>query len=271
MNAKKTAFIKTVKDFYMASGRHGLPWRQTADPYKIAVSEVMLQQTQVGRIIEKYTEFLKAFPTLQALAQAPLQQVLLLWSGLGYNRRARFLQQMAIAIVAEHKGIFPKDFNTLLALPGIGNYTAGAIAAFAYNQPHVIIETNIRTVYLHHFFNDSAEQVSDKKVLGLIQETLDADNPREWYWALMDYGSHLKAQGIKIHRTSKQYKKQSAFKGSLREVRGGILKIITKEKATAAQLQKALSFERERIAEALTTLINEKFIQKKGMYYSIAE
>jgi A/G-specific adenine glycosylase len=271
MNAKKTSFIKTVQEYYAIYGRHDLPWRKTKDPYKIAVSEIMLQQTQVGRVIEKYKEFLKAFPTAADLAAAPLQKVLLIWSGLGYNRRARFLQQMALTITNEYNGKFPKDLNTLLKLPGIGNYTAGAISAFAFNQPFVVIETNIRTAYLHHFFSDSIGQVSDKEVLELIKETLDAEHPREWYWALMDYGSYLKAQGIKIHRNSAQYKKQSAFKGSPREVRGGILKILTKEKATVAQLEKSFSFEKERIIKALETLISEEFINKKGLYYSIRE
>jgi A/G-specific adenine glycosylase len=271
------AFVKTVRDYYKAHGRHDLPWRLTTDPYKIAVSEVMLQQTQVARVIEKYKEFLKAFPTARSLANAPLQQVLLHWSGLGYNRRARFLQQMAQTVTTDYKGIFPSTFEGLLKLPGVGTYTAGAISAFAYNIPIAVIETNIRTVYLHHFpqvlsnakDTNQNQTVSDKELLQLITATLDHKNPREWYWALMDYGSYLKTQGSRIHRQSTGYKKQSTFKGSLREVRGGIIKVLTQQTATTMQLQKNLGFEKERIAAALQTLLKEEFIIKKATVYSI--
>jgi A/G-specific adenine glycosylase len=227
----------------------------------------MLQQTQVGRVIEKYKAFLKAFPTVHSLANAPLQQVLLLWSGLGYNRRARFLQQMAQAVDRSH-GIFPTTVDKLLKLPGIGTYTAGAISAFAYNQPRVFIETNIRTVFLHHFALPG--KVADKELLALIAATLDHKNPREWYWALMDYGSHLKSTGITIHRTSRHYAKQSAFKGSVREVRGGILKILTKQPATLTQLRKSLSFQQDRIEQALRALQGEQIIMKKAASYVIS-
>jgi A/G-specific adenine glycosylase len=296
MNAsEKKRFITVVQTYYTKHGRHDLPWRHTTDPYKIAVSEVMLQQTQVGRVIEKYKEFLKAFPTLQTLANAPLQHVLLLWSGLGYNRRARFLQQMAKVVTHEQSpalslrrikaGTLPKTFDELLKLPGIGAYTAGAICAFAYNQPVVMIETNIRTVYLHHFSpslrsgssqktkagpEGVIEQVSDKALLPLIQATLDHTNPREWYWALMDYGSYLKTQGVRIHRNSAQYKKQATFKGSLREVRGGIMKILTTRSATAIQLQKLTAFEMPRIEAAIQALLKEGIITKKGKQLGIS-
>jgi len=224
----------------------------------------------VSRVVEKYKEFLKAFPNAKSLAAAPLQQVLLLWSGLGYNRRARFLQQMAKAVNDEYKGKFPKTFDELLALPGIGHYTAGAISAFAYNQPTVFIETNIRTVYLHCFFHDSTDSVTDKELLPLIAATLDRENPREWYWALMDYGSHLKSTGVRIHRKSAQYAKQSTFKGSLRQVRGAIIKILTINTMTLLKLEKDLPFEKVRIEEALQTLIKEKLVVKKGKQYSIS-
>ncbi len=264
---EKGRFITTVNTYYVQNGRHDLPWRKTKDPYKIAVSEIMLQQTQVNRVVEKYKEFLKAFPNATALAAAPLQHVLLLWSGLGYNRRARFLQRMAQAVTEQGK--FPKTFNELLKLPGIGHYTAGAISAFAYNIPVSIIETNIRTVYLHHFYHDSEVGVSDKDLMVLIESTLDQHNPREWYWALMDYGSHLKASGIKIHRNSAQYKKQSTFKGSLREVRGGIMKVLTTTPATAQKLQTILSFDIDRIEKALEQLMKEEFVVRKGKSFSI--
>lgn len=277
MNAgQKTAFIKTVYSYYEKSGRHDLLWRLTKDPYKIAVSEVMLQQTQVGRVKEKYKQFLKAFPTVRSLANAPLQQVLLLWSGLGYNRRARFLQKMAQAILHEHKGAFPKSFDQLLQLPGIGPYTAAAICAFAYSQPLVMIETNIRTVYLHHFFpslrsrSSTASKVDDKELLPLIEKTLDHKNPRAWYWALMDYGSFLKTEGVRVHRTSAHYKKQATFKGSLRQVRGAVIKIVTTRPATVKQLEKITGFEKTRIMEAAEQLMNEGLVTKRGAQLGIS-
>ena len=193
-----TSFIKTVTTYYKKHGRHDLPWRHTTDPYKIAVSEIMLQQTQVARAIEKYNLFIKQFPNIQLLAQAPLSEVLKLWSGLGYNRRAKFLHAMAKTIVTDYDGVFPRTQAALKSLPGIGDYTAGAIAAFAFNNEAFCIETNIRTVYIHHFFPDQ-KNISDAVLLPHIKNTLDTKHPREWYWALMDYGSFLKSQGILPH------------------------------------------------------------------------
>lgn len=267
---EKTAFIKAVYSHYESAGRHDLPWRKTKDPYKIAVSEIMLQQTQVNRVKEKYKEFLKAFPTVSVLAKASLQQVLLIWSGLGYNRRARFLHQMAKTITTDRKGRFPKTFDELLTLPGIGKYTAAAISAFAYNIPVPLIETNVRTVYLHHFYHDSEAGVRDADLMELVTETLDRNNPAQWYWALMDYGSHLKASGITIHRNSAQYKKQSTFKGSVREVRGGIMKVLTLRPTTKKALEKALGFSAERIDRALAQLAKEGLVIQKGQRFLIA-
>ena len=175
-------FIKTVWDFYHQSGRHDLPWRKTTNPYHIAVSELMLQQTQVVRVVPKYKAFLELFPTVEVLTAAPLGNVLKAWQGLGYNRRAKFLWQAAQAVVDIHHKTWPKTLVELKTLPGIGNYTAGAIMNFAYNKPVPLIETNIRTVYLHHFFLQQ-EVVSDKELLPVIERTLDEENPREWNWA----------------------------------------------------------------------------------------
>lgn len=269
MNAKEREFVAIVYDFYHKNGRHDLLWRKTKNPYNIAVSEVMLQQTQVARVQEKYKEFIKLFPTVQSLAQAPLIEVLQIWTGLGYNRRAKFLKQMAETIVLNHNGKFPKNSETLETLPGIGQYTSRAIASFAYNQPQVFIETNIRTVYMHHFFSQSVELVDDKIILPLIEKTLDKRNPREWYWALMDYGSELKSRGIKIHRTSKQYKKQNVFVGSIREVRGALIKILIEGPVTKSSLFKKLHFDAIRFETALAQLLAENLIEKKSSTYKI--
>lgn len=185
----------------------------------------MLQQTQAPRVIEKYNEFLLQFPDLSSLAKAPLKQVLSVWQGLGYNRRAVNLQKAAQVIIKDHNGTFPKNKKDLEALPGVGPATAGDLLAFAYNIAVPLIETNIRSVYIHCFFNDQKD-IDDKDILPLINKTLDKQNPREWYYGLMDYGAMLKATRVNPSRRSKHYAKQSPFKGSNRELRSKILKYL---------------------------------------------
>lgn len=209
-----------------------MPWRQDTRPYYVLVSELMLQQTQVDRVIPKFEAFMQRFPSEQELAAAPLAEVLRQWQGLGYNRRAKFLHEAAKKIV--ELGEFPTDEAGLVALPGVGKNTAGAIRAYAYNQPAIFIETNVRAVYIHHFFADS-DTVDDKDIRELLEETLDGKHAREFYWALMDYGSQLKKQGIKPAR-SKHYVKQSPLKGSVREVRGQIMTILAEGETTMALL-----------------------------------
>lgn len=272
MNLKEKQFVNTVKAFYKSQGRHDLAWRKNTDPYYIMVSEVMLQQTQVVRVREKFAAFIAAFPTVSSLARATLSEVLALWVGLGYNRRARFLLEMAKTIVDQYDGEFPKEKHLLQLLPGVGIYTASAVATFAYNQPHVFIETNIRTVYLHHFFSRATDTVSDAALIPIIARTLDNKNPRAWYWALMDYGSYLKGIGNTTHRNSKTYKKQSTFKGSVREVRGAIIKTLV---AKGAQSEKSIilstEFEKARVVLALDQLLKERVIQKQKSMYKIAD
>ncbi len=270
MNAPESAtersFVRIVEAYYKKYGRHDLPWRHTTDPYHIAVSEIMLQQTQVARVIEKYTQFLQTFPTIQALARAPLAQVLGLWSGLGYNRRAKYLHQMAHAVVQEHTGRFPDTYQGLLALPGIGPYTAGAIYAFAYNKPIPVIETNIRTVYIHHFF-PKKDKLLDTDLMKIIEKTLDQKKPREWYWALMDYGSYLKSTGIKNNAKSKHYTKQSKFEGSKRQIRGAIMRELLKGPMTIVKIVKAVDKEQGSVEKVLDDLVREGFVEKvRGKY-----
>lgn len=266
MNA--ALFRKKILDWYRIHGRHTLPWRSTDDPYRILVSEVMLQQTQVDRVIPKYTTFLKRFPTVQKLARAKLSDVLKLWSGLGYNRRAKYLHQMAQVVVGEYTGRFPKDTRELEKLPGVGPYTAGAICAFAYNQPVVFIETNIRTVYIYHFF-PKAKKVGDKDILALVEQTLDTKNPREWYSALMDYGSYLKAMGVKNNAKSKHYTKQSTFEGSRRQIRGAILRELLKGANTLQELAKMLNREVGVIEEVLVELTKEGLVKNIREKYTL--
>ncbi|MDL2341634.1 MAG: A/G-specific adenine glycosylase [Patescibacteria group bacterium] len=268
--ARDTAFQATVLDYYAAHGRHDLAWRQPDktgfDPYKILVSELMLQQTQVARVIPKYDLFLKQFPTVELLAAAPLGAVLTAWSGLGYNRRAQYLQRAAQAIVADFNGVFPRMAPDLVRLPGVGSNTAGAILAYSFNQPVLFIETNIRSVYIHHFFND-ASQVTDKAIMTQLAATLDATNPRQWYWALMDYGSYLKQSTGNAARRSASYSKQSTFAGSQRQLRGQVIRILSQKSLTLQQLQSQLTD--ERLPVVLETLVNEGLVQKTGQRYQL--
>lgn len=210
-----------------------MPWRQDTRPYYVLVSELMLQQTQVDRVIPKFAAFIEQFPSEKELAAAPLADVLKQWQGLGYNRRAKFLHEAAKKII--ELDAFPVDESGLLALPGVGKNTAGAILAYAYNQPALFIETNVRAVYIHHFFADR-DSVDDKDIREILKETLDREHPREFYWALMDYGVYLKKQGIKPSR-SKHYVKQSPLKGSVREVRGQIIAILSEGDTTMQSLE----------------------------------
>ena len=265
MTKKERAFVKTVRDFYKQQGRD-LPWRKTTDPYKVLVSEVMLQQTQVDRVIPKYTSFLKQFPTLKALARADLKDVLKEWQGLGYNRRAKALHD-----VSQQTSRLPRDYDELCKLPGIGPYTAGAIRAFAYNEPEPIIETNIRTVYTHHFF-PGGEAVHDSEIVKLIERTLDRENPREWYSALMDYGSHLKKKGIKINSKSAHYTKQSGFKGSNREVRGAVVRELSQTETglTPLAISQRTGLSRDAIQKQIDALVNEGLLRRAKRVVVIA-
>jgi A/G-specific adenine glycosylase len=245
MHDQYQVFRQTVTTYYQAHGRHDLPWRQpetdgTFDPYQILLSEVMLQQTQVQRVIPKYHTFLVQFPTVQALTEAPLGDVLVVWQGLGYNRRAKFLWLAAQLAVREYGGVFPNSRTELERLPGIGPNTAGAILAYAFNEPALFIETNIRTAYIHHFFRDQSG-IPDAAIMELLQKTLDTANPRQFYWALMDYGSYLKRTVGNVSRASKVYAKQSQFTGSLRQLRGQILRLLAAGPVDAERLINGLA------------------------------
>lgn len=200
-----------------------MPWRADTRPYYVLVSELMLQQTQVSRVVPKFESFVARFPDERTLAIASLSDVLGLWQGLGYNRRAKYLHDAAKVIVSEYSDRWPQDYSNLTRLPGVGKNTAGAIRAYAFNQPSLFVETNIRTVYLHHFFANHSE-VSDEQIIKKLAATIDTDNPRRFYQALMDYGSWLKANGVQNISRSRHYKKQSKLDGSLRQMRGEIIR-----------------------------------------------
>jgi len=271
MNKKEKQFVNEVLAYYRENGRQTLPWRQTHDPYKIFVSEIMLQQTQVERVIPKYNAFIEHFPTVTALAEASLAAVLILWQGLGYNRRAKYLHECAKQVVKMHGGLFPSSESDLRALPGVGAYTAGAIMAFAYNVGLPIVETNIRTVYIHHFFRNKSD-VHDREIMVLLKQTLPEQNARAWYYALMDYGSHLKRSGHNKGTSSSQYKKQATFAGSNRQLRGTIVRLLTQEiRCTKQFLYKNMGdFTPSKINEQLLRLGMDGLIVKNGRTYQLA-
>lgn len=262
------AFRKKIYSYYRKYGRD-LPWRKTLNPYHILVSEIMLQQTQVERVLEKYDEFIKAFPDFPSLARASLRKLITVWQGMGYNRRALALRSLAQTLMNEHRGKLPSDPEDLIALPGIGRYTAGAVAAFAFNQPVLFIDTNIRRVFIHTFLHDQ-ENIKDEDILPLIQQTIDASDPRTWYNALMDYGAMLKREQINPNRRSAHYQRQSPFENSNRQIRGRILKVLVEESPlTRSQIMKKSGMDPERVKLNLVELSNEGFIKKQGKFFSL--
>ncbi len=261
-------FKKIIYAHYRAHARE-FPWRNTKNPYHIFVSEIMLQQTQAGRVREKYGEFIKTFPNFRALAEASPRDILRAWLGLGYNRRALFLKRAAREIVRVYGGELPRRREKLETFSGIGPATARSIRVFAFNEPDVFIETNIRTVYLHFFFPKS-KNVPDKKLLPFIEKTLDRKNPREWYYALMDYGAMLKKSVANPNRRSATHIQQKKFKGSLREARGAILRVLLKYPHSLLEVKKALHLKPQKIERAIVELTKEGFLKEKNGTYFVA-
>jgi A/G-specific adenine glycosylase len=263
------AFRKKIYHYYLKESR-SLPWRRHLNPYRVVVSEIMLQQTQVERVREKYREFLDTYPDFTALARARLQKLLAVWQGMGYNRRALALKALAQKVVLEHRGSLPRDPEKLLALPGIGKYTAGAVIAFAFDKPVVFMDTNIRRVFIHEFFQEKPN-VHDDEIMPLVEQTLDAGNPRKWYNALMDYGAMLKQKHANPNRRSAHYTRQSPFENSNRQVRGNILKVLVSEAPLSArQIAAKTGMDSLRVKKNLVQLTAEGFVKKRGRLFSIA-
>lgn len=266
-------FRKTVWTHYKKHGRHALPWRALVrgrhDPYRVLVSEIMLQQTQVDRVVPYFSAWMKRYPNIRSLAEAPLSDVLQSWQGLGYNRRAKMLHDAAKAVVERYDGKMPSAVEELEALPGVGPYTARAVAAFAYNQDVVFVETNLRTAVIHHFYADCTD-VTDTEIREVLAKALPTGNAREWYAALMDYGTHLKRSGVRVNAKSKGYAKQPAFKGSGREVRGAILRALAESPRPKKHLIGLMGPDRTGQSEGqLSALLSEGLVQKAGRSYRL--
>lgn len=261
--ARVKATQQRLLGWYKKSGRHDLPWRKNPTPYRVLVSEIMLQQTQVSRVIPKYLAFMRRFPTLSVLASAPSKDVLEVWSGLGYNRRALMLQKLA-RIVVTQKGRLPESFDDLRALPGIGPYTAHAINVFSRNKDEVCIDTNVRRVLTHEFLLPHDLSASDLEVVAL--QVLPKGKARLWHSALMDYGAT-----VATSRTTKIAPlggRQSTFKGSDREIRGQVIKVLLKGgPSSISALKKLIKASPERLKKVLSALVREGLVvRKRGMY-----
>ena len=264
-----SAFRSFVRDYYGREGRD-FAWRRTHDPYEILVSEVMLQQTPTGRVEKKYPQFLQAFPTVRDLADAGFDDVLTLWRGLGYNRRAKALKRSAQLIVEEHGGEVPRDMDELMELPSVGRSTASGVLAFSYNEPVVFVEVNIRRVFIYFFFPER-DKVRDREMLPLVETTLDRENPRDWYYALMDYGVTLKEKHRDLHRKSARYRKQAPFEGSDRQIRGQILRLLLDQKsASSKEIRQSLDAESDRVTENLANLVEEGMIREQEGDYRVS-
>ncbi len=265
--------ILSLEDFrsliwahYHSHGRT-FAWRENISPYRVFISEVMLQQTQTSRVAQKFDAWMQVLPSFEALAAALQADVLKLWQGLGYNRRALALHKSAQIIVRDFGGMLPNDPVLLQELPGIGPATAASICAFAFNAPTVFIETNIRAVFLHHFFPQQSE-ISDKQLLPFVQGALEVHDTRNWYYALMDYGVMLKKSIVNPSRKSRHHQVQSKFEGSERQIRGMILKFLTKHGcATFDELCCAIDRDHARIEKNLADLCREGFVKNEVNSY----
>ena len=262
-------FRAEIIRFYRAEGRN-FSWRCNLSPYRVLVSEIMLQQTQTGRVEDKFRTFIDRFSGFDQLASAEFSEVLRYWKGLGYNRRAKYLHDISQRIVAEYQSIMPDDPEVLEGFPGIGRATAASICVFAFDRPYPFIETNIRTVFIHFFFPGQAK-VSDKKIMSLVEQTMDREHPRQWYYALMDYGVMLKKTVGNLSRKSSEYRKQSRFEGSDRQLRGRILDLLLDQgsigSSSAANL---LEQPEERVSSLLEKLSLEGLIVEEGGLYKLA-
>lgn len=282
-NKKKgLQFNKLLFSWYKKYGRD-LPWRRTKNPYRIVVSELMLQQTQVERVKEKYQEFLRVFPNVEVLASASLGDVLRVWSGLGYNRRAKYLHQMAKTIIEEHNGKFPTERQTLLTLPGIGPSTASALGAFAFERDEAMIDTNIRRVLCRVFFQKRIPK--DSELYTFANTLIPKGKGREWNYAVMDIASkYCKARGhndedcplARLHGDVDDFvykKPQSTFAGSPRFYRGQVIKyLVEKNKGVRGdQVISDLGFGQNEIVRALESLQKEGLVRKRGKYFSLTQ
>ena len=262
-------FREIVLSNYRQAGRE-FPWRG-ASPWGVMVSEFMLQQTQTGRVIPYWERWMKLWPRPKDLAAVSLEEALREWSGLGYNRRCRFLKNSAAIITKEYRGRVPNTLQALRMLPGIGPYISGAIACFAYNYPAVFIETNIRSAVIHFFF-PGRDDVRDPEILPILEAALDRSDPRTWYYALMDYGASLKKLVENPGRRSAHYVRQSPFIGSFRQARGKVMRtLVSMGPSSAEEIGMVSGLTEEKLYRVLDRLKNESMVAEAGGFYRIKD
>lgn len=265
---KRNEFRNIIYSYYHSNGRD-FPFRKTRVPYRILVSEIMLQQTQTSRVVQKYEEFINRYPDFESLKEAELGGLLTVWKGLGYNRRAKSLRETAGIVCERYNGKLPGDPEILETFPGIGPATACSIAAFAYNIPTVFVEVNIRRVFIHFFFGDRKE-IADREIIPFVEYTLDRERPRDWYYALTDYGVMLKSLYPDLAKRSSSYAKQAPFEGSNRQMRGRILGLAAEKKNfTIPELAGRFTCAEEAAEKAAEELRREGFLRKKGEIYTL--
>lgn len=284
MTDKKRAFTRVLFRWHKTHYRD-MPWRKTHDPYRVLVSEIMLQQTQVARVRTKYAEFLKEFPTIEKLARMPLGEVLRAWSGLGYNRRARYLHECAKTIVREYGGKFPDDLSELKKLPGIGLSTAGALLAFSFAKDEPMIDTNVRRILVRTFFKKNIP--ADQELYHFAKTLISNGKGRAWNYAMLDLGATLctarnhfpKCPLAKLHGRvgdfretprfsrrlrgviSQNQKPQKKFVGSCRFYRGKILRLLVEHGTiTISELGKQLGKTSGEVLELVEVLTHERLV-----------
>ncbi len=259
------ALQRRVFDWYAANGRD-LPWRRTTDPYAILVSEIMLQQTQVPRVIPKYAGFLAAYPRLEDLAKAPLDEVLRLWKGLGYNNRGRRLRDCAAVVAAGGRGELPRSFDGLRALPGVGPYTARAVLVFAHNDDVAAVDANVRRVLTHELGLPAG--LGDGELQRVAEGVLPHGRSRDWHNALMDYGALVltaRATGL-APRT-----RQGAFEGSRRWYRSRLLQALLDDGPQRLdQLALALEVTPDVVAALTDLLSRDGLVRREGDCVQVA-
>ena len=275
-------FKRTIWSHY-AKHKRPMPWRDNTSLYYVVVSEVMLQQTQVSRVLNKFETFVKRFPDFRSLAQARTRDVLKEWKGLGYNRRALYLKEVAENYVQTFghnrsrqtsKSLHFSQLKWLEAtrLPGLGPNTVGAIKAYTFNTPSVFVETNIRSAIIHFFYKNSKAKIHDEDIVPILSHLLKdpriGRNPREWYWALMDYGSYLKKEFPNPSRKSAHHTRQKPFKGSNREARSHILELIMRKPTQFIEIARHVG--EKNLEKNLADLTREGFLNEKGGRYRIA-
>lgn len=258
-------FHKKIFSYY-AKNKRELVWRKTTDPYKILLSELMLQQTQVSRVEHYYIEWTQHWPTIHELAKASRSEVLKMWMGLGYNNRAVRLHKAAQVISTTYKGDVLAAMKNYTEIPGVGRYTAHAVQIFADNADMVTVDTNIRRILLHEF--SLPEESTDDELWTLAQRCLPKGESREWHNALMDYGAQFltaKTTGIKPKTH------QSKFKGSDRQIRAQILRLLLDKPQTIIALQSSLKIQEDRLYTILSKMKRDGLVTQKSNTYKLVE